>query len=903
MSALLSTAQWHVLQDTFDAANSLAPEAQAAFVDDLRRTDPQVADALAAMLDANRQWLNRTLQARAELAAAITPSAIGTRVGAFQLMTEIGRGGMGTVYLGERVDGQVAHQVAIKVLHAHCLDANTRERFQRERDILAAFDHPGIARLLCAGETDAGEPYYVMEYLRGQPILMHCDQLHAPIRQRLALFLEICDAVQYAHGKLILHRDIKASNVLTDSAGTPKLIDFGIAKTLATITGVTAEQTALQHRYFSPINAAPEQVRGNTASVACDVYQLGTLLYELLCGSPIFDLRGLTPTEVERRICETEPTPPSVSALAAPPEVVQARGVHSSAALARALRGDLDAIVMRALRKGPEQRYSSVDHLARDIERHLANQPIHGHRGSQWYRTSRFLRRNWRSVTAASTAVVGIALFTTLLAMQVTQTRIERDRAVAEKQRAQTEKKHAEAMTQFLLGIFKFNPAHVVRRDTPVGTVLDRGAQMIDEQFKDDPRTGALLASALGNLYQTMDELGRNAELCRHAVELAERMAEPDHALLGQLYLNLAGAHINNTRFEEAADAAARSLAAFERAGVGYERSWYSRVVQLRLMRRQGDEPACRETKRFVDDMRPLQPAEPNGFAAALMQDSFCGPRTPERLTTLLADLRGTRAVLTRTFGPEHDTNIKLKRRESAVLLALGRVDEAEEVERAMLPDLDRIYGVTSWAHGLSTLALGNIAYRQRRFDVAESYYRDAQAIFHNVHNDRPHGNVASVHYGLARVSHFGHGQLAKAESLYREALRVARDAYGVNSADVRQMEADYGTLLHRRGNQEAEAVLRHALDDLPGNESAGARARISLAALVHSRDHALAARLVGEADAGLRSAFVEDPSLEEQVRTLREKLGRPSAPPQDAIAAAVSKRIAPAAPRSANSR
>ncbi|UXI69528.1 serine/threonine-protein kinase [Tahibacter amnicola] len=886
MNPLLSTAQWQVLQDAFDASSGLAPEAQAALVETLRQTDVHVADALAAMLDANRQWLDRTLQARAELAAAMAPSAVGTRIGVYRLTAEVGRGGMGTVYRGERADGQIAQEVAIKVLHAHSLDANTRGRFQRERDILAAFDHPGIARLFCAGETEAGEPYYVMEYLRGQSILAHCNERRLGIRQRLASFLKVCEAVQYAHGKLVLHRDIKSSNVLTDSAGAPKLIDFGIAKALATITGVTAEQTALQHRYFSPINASPEQVRGDRASVACDVYQLGTLLYELLCGSPIFDLRGLSPTEVERRICDEEPTAPSIAARSAALEVAQARGLQSTSSLARALRGDLDAVVMRALRKEPEQRYTSVEQLVRDIERYLANQPILAHRGSYWYRTRRFFRRNWRSITAASTTAIGITVFTTLLMAQVAQTRAQRDHAVAEKNRA-------EAVTNFLFEIFRFKPSNMLRMDTPVREVLARGQEMLDERFANDPRAAAQLATALGNLYMTLDDLETAEVLGRRALHFAQSMPKPDNAVTAEVYRQLAGTLFNRVRFDEAAQAAEQSLALFAKEGIGYETSWYAKVILLRIERRKDEPEGCRNIDRFVDELRPLVEKTPIGFGELTDMAAQCGPDSIERLARKERDLRQALGLLTSILGSDHDSVNKLKRRLGSVLVRMNRLDEAEQLEIALLPEHDRLYGSSSWASAFSLMELGTIAYRRHQNEEALRRFRQAEEIFQRVHKDRPHANLAAVHSAIARVFHYGLDQPGKAAPLYAQALRIGRVGYGSDSAHVRHIEADYGTLIHRTGEDVlAEPLLRHAVEGLPGYEAAGARARISLATIVQERDTLLAANLLSEAEFAVAPACAEDSRLGERLKILRSTLEKRLASSASAQRAARSRRI-----------
>ena len=230
------------------------------------------------MLGAADRWRGHTGEARADLVQKAAPVAslqAGDTLGLYRIVSEIGRGGMGRVYLGERSDGRVQQRVAIKIVRPGGIDDFTRDRFRLERELLAGFNHPNIARLFDAGESASGEPYFVMEYVQGETLTKYCDDRRLGLHARLNLFLSVCDAVRYAHSKLVLHRDLKPSNILVDEHGVPKLIDFGIAKPLLTLGAEDAQATATQRRFFSPINAAPEQLRGERAGLACDVYQLG----------------------------------------------------------------------------------------------------------------------------------------------------------------------------------------------------------------------------------------------------------------------------------------------------------------------------------------------------------------------------------------------------------------------------------------------------------------------------------------------------------------------------------------------------------------------------------------------------------------------------------------------------
>ena len=309
--------------------------------------------------------------------------APGLRCGPYRLERVLGRGGVGEVFLAERADGQVEQRVAIKLLRQCVPRPSFRSRFLQERQILAGLQHPGIARLLDVGETAEGHPYLVLDYIDGAPIDVYSRKLDLPAKLRL--FLEVCDAVAYAHRNLIIHRDIKPSNILVDAAGQPKLLDFGIAKILDAAT----DQTRTQERLLTPDYASPEQVRGAAQTTATDVYSLGAVLYDLLTGQSPHAFPSSTPEAIGTAICTGEPTP----ACRLNPEVPQ----------------DLEFILRKALRKEPEERYSSVEALADDIRAFLEWRPIRARSGNTWYRVRKFVRRYRMPVAAACLTIAGLS--------------------------------------------------------------------------------------------------------------------------------------------------------------------------------------------------------------------------------------------------------------------------------------------------------------------------------------------------------------------------------------------------------------------------------------------------------------------------------------------------------------
>lgn len=351
-------------------------------------------------------------------------SLSGDRLGAWRVLEEIGRGGKGTVYRAVRDDDHFQKHVAIKVVR-HGMDTeDLLRRFRHERQILANLDHPYIARLLDGGTTPDGRPFFVMEYVEGQSVALFCSESRPDTEARCRLFLRILDAVAYAHRNLVVHRDLKPANILVKSDGTPKLLDFGVAKLLEGDAGAT--NTSL-YRPFTPQYASPEQIQGSPVTTAVDIYALGAILYEMLTGRPAQEIESGSPVEIERVVCRTELPPPSLSA--------------------PGLDADLDNIVLMAMRKEPSRRYQSVDQLAEDIRRHLDGRAVLARQDSFWYRTRKFARRHRFQISAA--ALIFISLVTALI-VTLAQMRVARSaRLAAEVQRGVSDRERARAEEEF----------------------------------------------------------------------------------------------------------------------------------------------------------------------------------------------------------------------------------------------------------------------------------------------------------------------------------------------------------------------------------------------------------------------------------------------------------------------
>ncbi|MHC4948470.1 MAG: serine/threonine-protein kinase [Planctomycetota bacterium] len=408
--------------------------------------------------------------------AAAGGVAVPEHVGRCRVLHEIGRGGMGVVYLGVLEDGRFRRRVAIKLLKKGMDTEDVLRRFELERQVLAALNHANIGRLFDAGETEDGRPYFVMEYVEGQPIDDYCDTERLTVPERLKLFSAVCAAVHSAHQNLVVHRDLKPSNIIVTKEGDPKLLDFGIAKIInPDLSPHAGDPTGPAGRFMTPEYASPEQVRGTPISTASDIYSLGVLLYELLSGHRPYRLRSRVQQELERVICEEDPERPSTAAAMVeeierpapagkpttititPEAVCRDRGDTRPERLRRRLSGDLDNIVLKAMRKEPHRRYASAEQLAEDIRRHLASEPVIARPPSARYRASRFVRRHRAGVAVAALVVVSLTLaaLTTIASQSARAAESERAavaaraaeaeaREIAERERAAAEAARAD---------------------------------------------------------------------------------------------------------------------------------------------------------------------------------------------------------------------------------------------------------------------------------------------------------------------------------------------------------------------------------------------------------------------------------------------------------------------------
>ena len=709
--------------------------------------------------------------------AGADPMVPGRRVGPYLLKRSIGEGGMGLVWEADQQE-PLRRRVALKMVKRGLDTAEFIARFNSERQALAMMNHPAIAKVLDAGATEEGRPYFVMEYVEGVPLNVFCDRERLSVRRRLELFIHVCEGVQHAHQKAIIHRDLKPSNVLvteTDGQPAPKIIDFGVAKALdRTAFGDTASTSAGQ-LIGTPEYMSPEQtgLSGEGIDTRTDVYALGVMLYELLVGQRPFrreDLADLNFLEVLQIIREVEPPRPSLRATTiarhAPEtldEAARARGCEPEL-LPRLLRGDLDWITMKALEKDRERRYDSASALAEDVRRHLADEPVSAGPPSRRYRVRKFVRRHRTGVLAG-----GVALAAILLGIAGTTTGMIR--AVNAERRARLEAETARQVSGFLVGLFEVSdPDHARGNTITAREILDAGSERIGRELAGQPLTQARLLGTMGTVYRKLGLFEEAEPKLRRALDLRRGQAGVPAGDLASSLGELADLYLDQARYADAEKALREALALADKTDRAGRLQLAGSLTDLgSVYRRQGQ----------YDEADPLYRQ-----ALQIRLDEL-GPHAPE-----VAASDNSLAILSWNR---------------------GRFDEAERLYQQALAIWEEAYGQdhADVAKGLNNLAL--LYHHQKRYAEAERMYTRAVGIYERILGAE-HPRLATAVNNLALVIH-EQGRLAEAEPLYRRALAIREKVLGPNHPDVAQTLNNLGNL--RRDQKrwtEARADYERAL-------------------------------------------------------------------------------------------
>lgn len=807
---------WQRVRALFDALVDQPAETWEAALDEQGIEDGELREDVLALLRADREHSVRTLiedQAPGVLSdiserenRSESLRLEGRTLGPFRLIEEIGRGGMGTVWRAERIDGEFEQSVAVKLIRAGWDAAEMIGRFRAERQILANLSHPNIAHLVDGGVTDDALPWLALEYVDGTDLRSYCDQHQLGINARLKLFLTVCAAVSHAHAHLVVHRDLKPSNLMVNRSGEVKLLDFGIAK----LVDHDASHASLQ-RVFTPEYAAPEQVRGEMVTTSVDVYALGLLLYELLTGRRPYKVKDSTPAAYERAILDQEPTRPSLAfGNDDDAEDLLTRAAQremSPQQMRRELRGDLDAIILKALRKQPEQRYASVAEFAADIENHLARRPVAARRGGWRYRASRFLRRHALAAILIAVAVAALVSGLAASLWQANEARLQRDLARSESDKSRQ-------TVQFLLDIFRSaDPAATKGEKVTAEELLKSGAERAEHYRFKDPAVHFDLLMAMGEAYLGIGAAKDAFELFQRAldVQTARLPAATDkrvHALtlLARSQVSLDEFDSAAAKLEEATrllplDASDSDLAADLAVTRGINRM------------SQGDitgaiEDMSRGTALFL---KLRGPADDTTASSAITlswayddQDRHAEART--MLEPIVKALQASDATNPVRLADALDALANTYETSAQAAAASQMRKEALDITR-------RVYGGT---HGYVGIRLNNLAFslmRSHDYAGANAAMKEAIEVRKSLEppGSRKLGsslnNLASTEYAL--------GHWAEAERLWKQALDIRRNgadttdtAYtltGLAGAQREQSNLDDA----RRNIDEAVALLR----------------------------------------------------------------------------------------------
>ncbi|MBS1791791.1 MAG: serine/threonine protein kinase [Acidobacteria bacterium] len=681
-----------------------------------------------------------------------TENLAGTRIGSYRIERVIGHGGMGTVYEAVRDDRQFQQQVALKLIKRGMDSDFVRVRFLRERQILASLDHPHIARLFDGGTTADGLPYFVMEFVDGIPITEYCHRHRLTLDEKLKLFRDACAAVQHAHQKLVVHRDLKPSNILVTEDGTLKLLDFGIAKLLAAEPGEAITRTETALRMMTPEYASPEQVRGGAITTATDVYALGAVLYELLTERRPHQFATYSPAEIERAICETEAPRPSEAAR-------QQNDVPMK--LARQLEGDLDNIVLMALRKEPERRYASVEQFSEDLRRYLVGLPVVARKDTFRYRAEKFVRRHKAGVAALALLVI-LAIALAVLAVRLAR---ERDRA---NQAAAT----AEVVTQSLVSVFDFaDPGKSHGNAITAKELLDQGAEKVVRDLKGQPLVQAKLMDTIGELYQRIGVYDRAQPLLEEALKLRRQMLGAENPVVAESMNHLAAL-------------------AYLRGDYAGSEAKFRDVLAMRRRLLGADHLEVADTM--------------NSYGSVLVALGKLDEAEPL--------LREALALRRKRLGEEHVDVATSLTNLGRLSSERGNFAQAADYYRQTLAIYRKLYGEEDPHIADSLNNLAAMLQEQEKFQEAVTLFREALALRRKLLGDE-HPEVAVSMSNLASALQ-DTGDRDEAEQLYRQTMALRRKLFGDGHPRLATTMHNLGTLLREKGNYaEAETLFRQAIE------------------------------------------------------------------------------------------
>lgn len=760
----MANINWQQARALAEEAKTLADPQQENLVRRIKSEDAALGEAVEDLLD---------LSGRP--APDVDPDAPleGQRLGAYRLIEPVGSGGMGTVYLAERADDVFDKRVAIKIMASGAMDPRIAARLRAERQILAALEHPNIARLLDGGTTPSGVPYIVMEHVEGRELGAYCDRHRLSVDDRLKLFSKICHAVHYAHRNLVVHRDLKPSNVLVTEDGEPKLLDFGIAKILDEELGQqTVAMTQANMVVMTPEYASPEQARGDPITTASDIYGLGIVLYELLTGQVPFRVSMRRPEEMFRVILEAAPVRPSDSIKPAiavdrrdPPydaEIVADLRRTTPDKLAKQLRGDLDQIILTALRKEPERRYASAQQFADDIRRYQDNLPTLAQPDSKLYRARKFARRHWIGLSFVGVLVVLASSAAVVFALQAARIAEERDIAEVERTRAQE-------VSDFLVRL----TATASPYQTPtLRDLVLAGSKQLDD-LDGQPGLQAELRNVLGDISLQMGSYQEAENLLTDALGQREELFGAESPQAAETRYLLGNTLRRMGKFDEALVMYADAQSIFEK--IPDQREWLGYVLQ-------------------------------NIAHSKLAQG---------QVSAAEQDYREAQRLIGEEVGPTTYFYGIVTGDLANALFSAGKLDEAENSYRESIQILATEDPTDPDIH-VRRAALALVLHWKGEYEEAQRLFETSIPPMAEALGDK-HPDVLGAKSNLGRLLH-DRGDLAGAERLFEEVLAGNESNLGSDHYLVGYSRVNLATLWHDRGRlAAAEEQLRAALNVYDG--------------------------------------------------------------------------------------
>ena len=823
--------RWRVLSPYLDQALDVAAEERPAWLAAISTRDAGLAADLRAILSQQGDVRQSRFLECAVLDPQLAPAAslAGQVLGAYRLVSPLGQGGTGSVWLAERCDGRFEGRAAVKLLNISLIGRAGEERFRREGHILARLRDSRIAHLIDAGVSSAGQPYLVLEHVDGQTFDQYCDDRSLSIEARLRLFLDVLDAVAHAHANLIVHRDLKPANVLVSTDGHVKLLDFGIAKLIQRDTGWGSATTvdALTREggaVLTPEYAAPEQLSGGAITTATDVYALGVLLYQILTGRHPAGSTQESPATLIKAIVETEPPRPSDIVMSAAQDVSvrhAAQRATTPSRLQRTLRGDLDTIVGAALKKNAAERYPSVTAMADDLRRVLRHEPISARPDSLGYRAARFVRRHSAGV---ATFAAGVVLLAALIAIYTTRLATERDRA-------RREAAKAVKVSEMLMELLTSADPYQLRGKSGEPTVralLDAGARQVQIDLAADPDIQAQLLATMGRTYRRLGLYDQAQHLLEQALVSGQRAFGPEHVRVAETLQYLGGVlgdkgdYAGAGRRLEEALAMQRKLLGPAHAEIAVTLSELGRVYQDEGFNQRA-EPLHREA---LDMRRRLLGPEHRETAVSLA-DLGSVLRLNGDLSGAETVLRESLAINRKTRGLDHPNTATTLHDLALIVAARGDYRTAESMLREALVTQRKALGEKHTVVAATFNSLSRVLLEQGRYEEAAFALQDALNIAGPALGpDHPLVAIYTINLGAVQLARGTPAAAADAELLLRDGLRIRSLAPGIVPSRRRTfIEDDWSVgatksllgaaLLAQRRYEEAETILLDAQRDL----------------------------------------------------------------------------------------